>query len=53
MLREHEGIDKPFNLSAKHWISVDLKGKVTLELIKDLVTRSYKLVEGSIAKKNK
>ncbi|WP_442591450.1 MmcQ/YjbR family DNA-binding protein [Pedobacter sp. AW31-3R] len=50
-LREHEGIDKPFNLSPKHWISVDLNGKVTLELIKDLVAKSYKLVVGSIAKK--
>lgn len=52
-LRGHEGIDKPFNLSPKHWISVDLKGDVSQELIKDLVTKSYKLVAGSILKKNK
>lgn len=53
VLREHEGIDKPFNLSPKHWISVDLKGKVTLELIKDLVTDSYKLVVENVVNKSK
>ncbi|MEN9908157.1 MAG: hypothetical protein RLZZ540_1306 [Bacteroidota bacterium] len=52
-LREHIGIDKPFNLSHKHWISVALNGDVSQELIKDLVTKSYKLVAESISKKNK
>lgn len=52
-LREHIGIDKPFNLSEKHWISVDLNGHVSQELLKDLVTKSYKLVADGIPKKNK
>ncbi|WP_052257225.1 MmcQ/YjbR family DNA-binding protein [Flavobacterium sp. AED] len=52
-LREHKGIDKPFNLSPKHWISVDLNGDVSHELIKDLVMKSYKLVAEGIPKKNK
>ncbi|WP_183559585.1 MmcQ/YjbR family DNA-binding protein [Mucilaginibacter sp. SP1R1] len=34
-LREHEGINKPFNLSPKHWISVDLNGG-RHKLIEDL-----------------
>ncbi|MBD1365679.1 MmcQ/YjbR family DNA-binding protein [Mucilaginibacter sp. ZT4R22] len=51
-LREHEGINKPFNLSSKHWISIDLNGDVSWELIQDLVTKSYKLVAESILKKN-
>ncbi len=51
-LREHEGINKPFNLSPKHWISVDLNGDVSWELIQDLVTKSYKLVAESVLKKN-
>jgi predicted DNA-binding protein (MmcQ/YjbR family) len=51
-LRE-KGIDKPFNLSPKHWISVDLNGDVSQELIKDLVMKSYKLVAEGIPKKNK
>lgn len=52
-LKEHKGIGKPFNLSQKHWISVALNGDVSQELIKDLVTKSYKLVAGGISKKNK
>lgn len=52
-LRGHIGIDKPFNLSPKHWISVALNGDVSPELIKELVTKSYKLVAESISKKNK
>lgn len=45
------GIDKPFNLSPKHWISVDLNGDVFEALIKDFVTKSYKIVADSISKK--
>lgn len=52
-LREHKGIDKPFNLSQKHWISVALNGDVSGELIKDLVANSYNLVAEGIANKNK
>jgi predicted DNA-binding protein (MmcQ/YjbR family) len=50
-LRAQEGIDKPFNLSPKHWISVALNGDVSEELIKDLVMKSYKLVAEGISKK--
>ncbi|OXA79135.1 Predicted DNA-binding protein, MmcQ/YjbR family [Flavobacterium aquidurense] len=50
---EYLGIDKPFNLSPKHWISVAFNGDVSEELIKELVTNSYKLVTASISKKNK
>jgi len=46
-LREHDGIDKPFNLSPKHWISVDLNGTVNWLLVKDLVAKSYQLVADS------
>ncbi|MFW0717440.1 MmcQ/YjbR family DNA-binding protein [Pedobacter sp. N23S346] len=52
-LRGHEGIDKPFNLSQKHWISVALNGDVSQELIKDLVTKSYQLVADGVSKGNK
>lgn len=52
-LRGHEGIDKPFNLSQKHWISVALNGDVSQELIKDLVTKSYQLVADGVSKRNK
>jgi predicted DNA-binding protein (MmcQ/YjbR family) len=52
-LREQEGFEKPFNLSWKHWINVELNGNVSEEMIKDLVEKSYKLVAESISKKNK
>lgn len=52
-LRGEEGIDKPFNLSPKHWISVALNGDVSWKVIKDLVTQSYKLVAAGVSKKNK
>lgn len=51
-LREHKGIDKPFNLSPKHWISVDLNGGVPWKLVKDLITKSYKLVAKGTLDKN-
>lgn len=51
-LREMNGIDKPFNLSPKYWISVDLKGEVSWKLIMDLIADSYKLVSGATSKKN-
>ncbi|MBD1366549.1 MmcQ/YjbR family DNA-binding protein [Mucilaginibacter sp. ZT4R22] len=51
-LRGHEGIDKPFNLSPKHWISVDLNGDVSWELIQDLVTKSYQLVADGVLRKS-
>ncbi|WP_183558492.1 MmcQ/YjbR family DNA-binding protein [Mucilaginibacter sp. SP1R1] len=51
-LREHEGINKPFNLSPKHWISVDLNGAISEQLIKDLVTKSCKLVAAGISRKS-
>ena len=50
--REHEGIDKPFNLSPKHWISVDLNGSVSREMLKDLIKKSYKLVAAGVSRKN-
>nr|WP_314492061.1 MmcQ/YjbR family DNA-binding protein [uncultured Chryseobacterium sp.] len=50
-LIEHEGIQRPFNLSWKHWISVDLQGRVSEEMVKDLVKRSYTLVTAGISKK--
>ena len=52
-LRERKGIDKPFNLSQKHWLSIDLKGDASWELIKYLVSESYKLVVAGVSKKNK
>ena len=50
-LKEHKGINKPFNLSPKHWISVSLNGDVSQEILKDLVTKSYKLVAQGVSKK--
>lgn len=52
-LREHKGIQKPFNLSWKHWISVALNGDVSEEMVKGLVTKSYKLVSAGLSKKIK
>lgn len=52
-LRENEGIHKPFNLSQKHWISVDLNGDVSWEFIRELVAKSYELVANGISKKSK
>ncbi|WP_312508800.1 MmcQ/YjbR family DNA-binding protein [Chryseobacterium culicis] len=51
-LRQHEGVEKPYNLSEKHWINVALNAKVPEEMIKDLVEKSYRLVAASISKKN-
>jgi len=50
-LREHQGIDKPFNLSPKHWISISLTGDVPWKLIRDLVAASYNIVAKSIVKR--
>ena len=52
-LREHEGIQEPFNLSSKHWINVDLGGNVPEKMIKDLVEKSYHLVAASVSETNK
>jgi predicted DNA-binding protein (MmcQ/YjbR family) len=49
-LREHNDIEKPFNLSPKYWISVALNGRVSQEVLKDLVEKSYKLVAASVSK---
>jgi predicted DNA-binding protein (MmcQ/YjbR family) len=51
-LREHKGIQKPFNLSWKHWISVALNGGVSDEMVKDLVKKSYMLVAAGLSKKS-
>ncbi|WP_316751684.1 MmcQ/YjbR family DNA-binding protein [Pedobacter gandavensis] len=51
-LREHNGIQKPFNLSWKHWISVALNGDVSDEMVKDLVKKSYALVSAGLSKKS-
>ena len=51
-LREQKGIQKPFNLSWKHWISVALNGEVSDEMLKDLVEKSYTLVSVSLSKKS-
>lgn len=50
-LREQNGIQKPFNLSWKHWISVALSGDVSDEMLKDLVKKSYTLVSAGLSKK--
>ncbi|RZK01390.1 MAG: MmcQ/YjbR family DNA-binding protein [Flavobacterium sp.] len=50
-LRQLEGIEKPFNLSEKHWISVSLTGIVSEEMLKDLVEKSYMLVAASLKKR--
>lgn len=50
-LRENKGIQKPFNLSWKHWISVALNGDISEEVLKDLVKKSYKLVAAGLSKK--
>lgn len=50
-LREHKGIQKPFNLSRKHWISVALNGEVSDEMVKDLVKKSYALLSAGLSKK--
>lgn len=52
-LSDQEGFEKPFNLSWKHWINVDLKGTVSENRIKDLVENSYKLVAAGLPKKPK
>ena len=51
-LREQKGIQKPFNLSWKHWISVALNGDVSDEMLKDLVEKSYTLVSAGLSKKS-
>lgn len=50
-LREHNDIQKPFNLSPKHWISVALNGSVSQEMLKDLVKKSYDLVASGASRK--
>lgn len=52
-LREQNGIQKPFNLSEKHWISVALDGTVSEDLLKDLVMKSYMLVAAALSKKGR
>ncbi|NAW51413.1 MmcQ/YjbR family DNA-binding protein [Elizabethkingia argentiflava] len=52
-LRQHEGIQKPFNLSERYWISVALNGKVSEEMLKDLIKKSYTLVKAGMTKKNR
>ncbi len=50
-LREREGIHKPFNLSSKHWIGVDLNGSVPWKMVQALTATSYQLVSASLSKK--
>lgn len=50
-LREHNDIQKPFNLSPKHWISVALNGSVSQEMLKNLVRKSYDLVAFGASRK--
>ncbi len=50
-LRQHDGIQKPFNLSEKHWISVALNGEVAEEMVRDFVSQSYTLVAASLSKR--
>jgi predicted DNA-binding protein (MmcQ/YjbR family) len=52
-LSDQEGFEKPFNLSWKHWINVELNGTVSEKKIKDLVQESYKLVSASLPKNTK
>ena len=50
-LREHNDIQKPFNLSPKYWISIALNGSVSQEMLKDLVKKSYQIVAAGASKK--
>ncbi|REG99508.1 MmcQ/YjbR family DNA-binding protein [Flavobacterium aquicola] len=52
-LSDQEGFERPFNLSRKYWINVELQGKVSEEVLKDLVEKSYKLVVAGLQKKPK
>lgn len=52
-LSEQQGFQKPFNLSKKHWINVELKGAVSEEIIKNMIENSYKLVVASLPKNTK
>lgn len=44
-------INKPFNLSPKHWISVEFNGDVADKRLKTLVAKSYHLVVDGLPKK--
>lgn len=50
-LKERNDIQKPFNLSPKHWISVALNGSVSQDTLKDLVRKSYDLVAAGAPRK--
>ncbi len=52
-LSDQEGFERPFNLSWKHWINVELQGRVSEEMLKDLVEKSYKFVAAGLPKKPK
>ncbi|MGE8428706.1 MAG: MmcQ/YjbR family DNA-binding protein [Sphingobacterium sp.] len=52
-LKEQEGINEPFNLSPKYWVSVVLDGSVSDDIVKDLVTKSYLIVSSTLTKKAK
>ena len=51
-LSEQEGFQKPFNLSGKHWINIELNSTVPEKTIKFLVEKSYKLVAAGLQKKS-
>lgn len=54
MLREsHEGIIPGYHMNKKHWNTVSCDGKVTAQLILELVDHSYSLVFSSLPKKLK
>lgn len=52
-LSDQEGFQKPFNLSWKHWINVNLSGTVSEKTVKDLIQESYKLVLANLPKNTK
>jgi predicted DNA-binding protein (MmcQ/YjbR family) len=48
---EWEEITAGWHLSKKHWNSLNLRGRLSSELVKELVDHSYELVKKGLTKK--
>ncbi len=49
----YSAVGNPFNLSPKHWISIQLNADMPAELVMELVKSSYLLVAEGLARKTK
>ena len=51
MREKYEDIRPGFHMNKKHWNTIDLKGKLSEDMIKELIVHSYEMVVKKLPKK--